>query len=110
MPSLSLILVALIFIILVFAVLVLKRLDLLPAGKGDRWPFDMKRPLTRAEQVLYHRLLHALPGHIVLAQVQVSRILGLKNGFGFNAWSGGIKRLPCNFGLHFELEFFCENS
>jgi hypothetical protein len=29
---------------------------------------------------LYFRLLHALPEHIVLAQVQLSRILGVKEG------------------------------
>jgi hypothetical protein len=40
------------------------------------WPFYLKRVLTQPEQVLYHRLVKALPNHIVLAQVQVSRVLG----------------------------------
>lgn len=37
------------------------------------WPFYAKRPLTQPEQVLYWRLLKALPHHVVLAQVQCSR-------------------------------------
>lgn len=67
------------------------------AGAEHLWPFFAKRPLSRPEQVLYHRLVNALPEHIVLAQVQVSRILGVKKGFKFHEWNNRINRLSYDF-------------
>ncbi len=61
------------------------------------WPFYAKRPLSQPEQVLYHRLVKALPEHIVFAQVQVSRILGVKKGFNFHEWDNRINRLSYDF-------------
>jgi hypothetical protein len=61
------------------------------------WPFQAKSPLTQAEQVLYHRLVAALPEHIILAQVQLSRVLGVKPGFNFNEWNNRINRLSYDF-------------
>jgi hypothetical protein len=68
------------------------------AGGGDTpWPFYPKKPLTQPEQVLYHRLVAALPEHIVLAQVQLSRVLGVKKGFNFNEWNNRINRMSLDF-------------
>ena len=67
------------------------------AGAKAPWPFYAKRPLTQPEQVLYFRLVEALPQHIVLAQVQVSRVLGVKKGFKFNEWNNRINRLSYDF-------------
>jgi hypothetical protein len=39
----------------------------------------------------------ALPEHIVLAQVQVSRVLGVKKGFNFHEWNNRINRLSYDF-------------
>ena len=61
------------------------------------WPFYFKRLLTQPEQVLYHRLVKALPNHIVLAQVQVSRVLGVKKGSRFYDWNNRINRLSYDF-------------
>src|SRR5580704_7644114 len=61
------------------------------------WPFYLKRLLTQPEQVLYHRLVKALPNHIVLAQVQVSRVLGVKKGSRFHEWTNRINRLSYDF-------------
>src|SRR5258708_12956706 len=61
------------------------------------WPFYLKRLLTQAEQVLYHRLMKALPNHIVLAQVQVSPVLGVKKGPRFHEWNNRINRLTYAF-------------
>ncbi len=47
--------------------------------------------------MLYHRLVKSLPNHIVLAQVQVSRVLGVKKGFRFNEWNNRINRLSYDF-------------
>ena len=66
----------------------------LPAGP---WPYYARRPVTQAEQILYWRLLEALPNHIVLAQVQYSRFLGVKKGNNFRSWLNRVNRLSADF-------------
>lgn len=83
-------------VIAAIALVVAKRLGLLAAA-GGRWPFYVKRPLTQPEQVLFHRLIRALPEHIVLAQVQVSRVLGVKKGSNVHEWNNRINRLSYDF-------------
>lgn len=61
------------------------------------WPFYAKKPLTQPEQVLYFRLIEALPNHIVLAQVQLSRFLGVKKGHNYQTWSNRINRMSADF-------------
>jgi len=63
---------------------------------GD-WPFTIRRPLSAPEQVLYFRLRTALPDHIVLAQVGLSRFLGVKRGNDFHAWNNRINRMSVDF-------------
>jgi hypothetical protein len=82
---------------LVAILVVLKKLGLLRPAEAGQWPFYVKRPLSQPEQVLYHRLLSALPEHFVLAQVQVSRVLGVKKGFNFHEWNNRINRLSYDF-------------
>ncbi len=67
------------------------------AGGKEAWPFYAKKPLTQPEQVLYHRLVSALPECIVLAQVQLSRVLGVKQGHGFHEWNNRINRMSLDF-------------
>lgn len=67
---------------------------------GDApWPFYAKKPLSSPEQVLYFRLCKALPEHIVLAQVGLSRILGVKKGNNFGEWFNRINRMSADFVL-----------
>lgn len=66
----------------------------LPAG---RWPFSLRRPLSEPEQVLYYRLCQALPGHLVLAQVGLSRFLAVKKGHDPRAWHNRINRMSIDF-------------
>ncbi len=40
-------------------------------------PYTSKKPLTETEQIFFHRLKEALPECIVLAQVQLSSIIGI---------------------------------
>jgi len=61
------------------------------------WPYYARRLLTNPEQVLYHRLVKALPNHIVLAQVQLSRLLGVKKGVHFASWFNRINRKSVDF-------------
>ena len=84
--------------IVIVALAVLARMGLLSkSGSTTEWPFYVKRPLTSPELVLYHRLVRALPEHIVLAQVQVSRVLGVQKGHNFHAWNNRINRLSYDF-------------
>ena len=92
------------FLVVVFLViavvallLYLKKQGFLESKGTGLWPFYIKKPLTQPEQVLYHRLVKALPEHIVLAQVQVSRVLGVKKGSNFNEWNNRINRLSYDF-------------
>jgi very-short-patch-repair endonuclease len=67
-------------------------------SKGDsEWPFYAKKPLTQPEQILYFRLLSALPEHIVLAQVQLSRFLGVKKGANVQSWLNRISRMSADY-------------
>jgi hypothetical protein len=94
----SLVVVVLVLVVLAVLVLaVLKKLGLLQGGTSGPWPFYVKRPLSQPEQILYHRLIRALPDHIVLAQVQVSRVLGVKKGSNFHEWNNRINRLSYDF-------------
>ena len=91
-------LVTLFLIIAAVALLLhLKKRGLLSGNGNGPWPFYIKKPLTQPEQILYHRLVKALPEHIVLAQVQVSRVLGVKKGSKFNEWNNRINRLSYDF-------------
>jgi hypothetical protein len=89
--------VILLFLALIVVGALLKKRGRLAVGNSRPWPFYVKRPLTQPEQVLYHRLVKALPNHLILAQVQVSRVLGVKKGFRFNEWNNRINRLSYDF-------------
>jgi hypothetical protein len=67
MSSITLLLVIVVVVVIVLAILKAKS----QGGAGDEvWPFYAKKPLSQSEQILYFRLVQALPDHIILAQVQ----------------------------------------
>ncbi len=86
--------------LLVFAIAVVLAL-LARRARGTRdegpWPFEARRLLSAPEQTLFHRLRAALPDRVVLAQVQVSRVLRVKAGAGSTAWRNRIDRLSYDF-------------
>jgi hypothetical protein len=88
--------VILLILALVVVLPILKRRSRLAAASKP-WPFYVRRLLTQPEQVLYHRLVKSLPNHIVLAQVQMSRVLGVKKGFRFHEWNNRINRMSYDF-------------
>jgi very-short-patch-repair endonuclease len=67
------------------------------ASEATEWPYYAKKPLSAPEQILYFRLGRALPQHVVLAQVGLSRLLGVKKGSNFNAWNNRINRMSVDF-------------
>lgn len=91
---------SLLILLVIFAVAIaiaLSRKLPLAAKDESAWPFYAAKPLTEAEQVLYHRLVKSLPECIVLAQVQLSRVLSVKKGFNFHEWNNRINRMSLDF-------------
>jgi Protein of unknown function (DUF2726) len=87
-----------VIVVIVVAVLVWGKTKTRGAGSNDApWPFYAKNPLSSPELVLYFRLRKALPQHIVLAQVGLSRILGVKKGNNFGEWFNRINRMSADF-------------
>lgn len=91
----SWLLVIMVFCVVVVLLAVVAR-SAKPSFSGP-WPFQVKRPLTSPEQVLYWRLIKALPDNMVLAQVQLSRFLAVKKGHRFHEWNNRINRLSADF-------------
>jgi Protein of unknown function (DUF2726) len=61
------------------------------------WPFYAKKPLPSAHQVLYHRLVSALPGYTVLAGVELAMVLEVKRGADAAPWKRRIRHLQYDF-------------
>lgn len=94
MNSIFLLVIVVVAVVAILAVLKGKS----QGGSGDEvWPFYAKKPLSQPEQVLYFRLVQALPEHIVLAQVQLSRLLGVKKGNNYQSWFNRINRMSADF-------------
>lgn len=88
----------LLVLVVVIAVLAFFKAKSQTASVGNEiWPFYAKKPLSQLEQILYFRLIEALPEHIILAQVQLSRFLGVKKGHNYQSWSNRINRMSADF-------------
>ncbi|GIW31501.1 MAG: hypothetical protein KatS3mg071_1675 [Meiothermus sp.] len=86
-------------LLLVVAAIIITLVSIKPKPKtqNENWPYYAKKVLTQPEQVLYYRLVEALPDHLVLAQVQLSRLLGVKRGNDYQAWLNRINRMSADF-------------
>ena len=62
-----------------------------------KWPFYKKQLLTKPEQVLYFKILEALPEYLIFAQVQLSQILGVEKGYSYSEWYNRINRMSVDF-------------
>jgi very-short-patch-repair endonuclease len=90
----GILIVAIIVLAITFAAIQAKKKS---ASQDEDWPFYAKKPLSAPEQIVYFRLIKALPDHIVLAQVQLSRLLGVKKGNNPQSWLNRINRMSCDF-------------
>lgn len=73
---------------------------LVAAVKGRRQgipKFTKRALMTRPEQVLFHRLVEALPGCIVFAQVQLLQMIRVGKGGNRQAWFNKISRKSVDF-------------
>lgn len=66
------------------------------APEGE-FPFYAKKAMSAPEQILYFRLVRSLPEHVILAQVGLSRLLGVKRGYKFTEWNNRINRMSADF-------------
>jgi len=70
------------------------------AGQGaEHWPVFPKKVLSPVEQQLYQRLLRTFPEHIVLSQVALSQLVGVKKGENFSRVWNRYNRLVADFVL-----------
>lgn len=65
--------------------------------EGGEWPFQVQKPLSRIEQILYYRMVQTLTDQVVLAQVPLSRILRVRKGQTWNEWHGRISQKSIDF-------------
>lgn len=96
MVIIFLLVLVVVIIVIVVALLFLKAKSQISSG-SEVWPFYSKKLLSSPEQILYFRLIEALPENIILAQVQLSRFLGVKKGHNFHSWSNRINRMSADF-------------
>jgi hypothetical protein len=93
MPHLPLIPILVLIGVVALALLASRR----SLSDGGAWPYYAKKPLSAVEQILYFRLVNALPDRIVLAQVGLSRLLGVKKGNNYAVWFNRISRMSVDF-------------
>ena len=92
-----------IFLIIIVAILVMGAIKILikvmirKSKDKEIWPYYVKKPITKTELILYYRLVNALPDKIILSQVQLSRVLGVKKGYNFGEWHNRINRMSLDF-------------
>jgi very-short-patch-repair endonuclease len=86
--------VLLLLILAVLAVLLRKG----PRALSDPWPLEVRRTvLSPPEQILYRRLVQALPQNLVFAQVQLSRFLQVRRGVPRLTWLNRINQMSADF-------------
>jgi hypothetical protein len=92
-----------VILLALLAGVVMALLRKLKGGEGDKiptqWPVYAKRVLSQPEQVLYQRLVRAYPNYVVLSQVALPALIGVKKGENFQAWYNRFGRLYCDFVL-----------
>lgn len=87
-------LILLLLILGALAALLKKR----PKRLGNAWPLEVRKTvLSQPEQVLYGRLVQALPQNLVFAQVQLSRFLEVRRGVPRQGWFNRISQLSADF-------------
>lgn len=85
------------FAVLVMAVLAFLRSRLLSRSMAGTWPLHARKAMSVSEQILYLRLLEALPERIVLAKVSLARFLAVDKGSDAMQWYSRIHRMTADF-------------
>jgi very-short-patch-repair endonuclease len=88
---------AIVLIVIVVILAFLAKAKSKGPSSDDLWPLEQTRPLSVVEQKLYWRLVHTLPEHVVLAQVQLSRFMSVKRVEKAQSWRNKIDRKSADF-------------
>lgn len=89
---------AIVLLLVVAAFLVVKKKNAAAGAAADVWPVYAKGVLTKHEQPAYWALLRALPDHVVLAQVQLSRMMEVhRSADKRQGWLNKINRKSADF-------------
>ncbi|MBU1235403.1 MAG: DUF2726 domain-containing protein [Gammaproteobacteria bacterium] len=97
-------------LVVLFAVLVLVVRFVLPKLKGDSGreanpPYFAKKPLTDPEREMFARLQEAMPECVVLAQVALSSLVGVKERDDWRRWFNRISQKSVDFVLCLPQDF-----
>jgi len=93
----KMLLAAIVLIIIVAFIIVFLKMRKSSGESNEAWPYHAKKPLSGPEQILYHRLVAALPQCIVLAQVQLSQVLAVNKGCNCSVWNNRINCMSLDF-------------
>jgi hypothetical protein len=67
-------------------------------SQNDKPPYFKKKTLLEEkEQVLFHRLIEAMPEHYVMAQVRLADIVGVKKCDNWQTWFNKVSRKSVDF-------------
>ena len=97
-------LVLLLAVLIVFVRVVLPRLRP-DSGQESNPPYFGKKPLTGPEMELYARLRDAMPECVVLAQVALSSLVGVKERDDWRRWFNRISQKSVDFVLCLPQDF-----
>lgn len=97
--SYVIIVIGILLIIVAFNAIIKAKLRKAEEAGGGDIPYFTKTVLTEAEQVLYHRLVEALPDLIVMAQVPLSGLLGIRKNKRWQAQFNAISRKSVDFAV-----------
>lgn len=67
------------------------------SNNDEIWPYLKKKVLSNPEQILYSRLIKALPEYIVLAQVPLSRFIEVRKVNNYQKYFNKISRLSVDY-------------
>ena len=67
-------------------------------SQNDKPPYFKKKTLLEEkEQVLFHRLIEAMPEHYIMAQVRLADIVGVKKCDNWQTWFNKVSRKSVDF-------------
>src|SRR5882724_1163451 len=89
---------AIVIVFIVFVLIQIVAYKKKQAEAQDKPPyFKRKTLLGEKEQVLFHRLIEAMPDHYVMAQVRLADIVGVKKCENWQSWFNKISRKSVDF-------------
>ncbi|MGA8146885.1 MAG: DUF2726 domain-containing protein [Gallionellaceae bacterium] len=89
---------AIVIVFIVFVVLKIVANKKKGTETQDKPPYFKKKTLLgEKEQVLFHRLIEAMPDHYVMAQVRLADIVGVKKSENWQSWFNKVSRKSVDF-------------